>query len=190
MPVPGPPSLGRGVVITDGSRVPGPWVATPTTPAAPVVRIDDSALADPARTVVELHRCWTERRAVVVELAVDPARFRTPWSHAAEPWTVDPEFEPWDDRLQFLVWANNYDARAGEPVWWWARKATRLGAVESPAGPADVLLEAGTPAWIDGGPRAPSPSRAPRWCTASRWSWAGSRQCLRSRARPAPEATS
>ena len=66
---------------------------------------------------------------MVVELAVDPARFRAPWSHAAEPWTVDPGFEPWGDRLRFLVWANTYDARAGEPVWWWARKAARLGDV-------------------------------------------------------------
>ena len=110
MPVPGPPSLGRGVVIPDGGRVPEPWVA------APVVRVDEAALADPAPTVAVLHGCWAERRAVVVELAVDPARFRTPWAHAAEPWTVSPDFEPWDDRLQFLVWANTYDARAGEPV--------------------------------------------------------------------------
>ena len=149
MPVPGPSSLGRGVVIAEGARVPDPWEATP------VVRVDDTVLADPADTVAGLHRCWAERRPVVIELVVDPARFRTPWSHAAEPWTVDPGFEPWDDRLQFLVWANTYDARAGEPVWWWARKAARLGAVESPAGPADVLLAGDTPAWVDGGPRGP-----------------------------------
>ena len=149
MPVPGPSSLGRGVVVADAAEVPEPWAA------APVVRVDDAALADPAAAVAMLHGCWIERRAVVVELAVDPARFRTPWSHAAEPWTVDPGFEPWDDRLQFLVWANTYDARAGEPVWWWARKAARLGVVETPAGPADVSLADGTPAWVDGGPRGP-----------------------------------
>ena len=41
-------------------------------------------------------------------------------------------FEPWADRLHFLVWANSYDAQAaGEPVWWWARKAVRLGATEA-----------------------------------------------------------
>ena len=33
------------------------------------------------------------------------------------------------DRLHHLVWANNYDARPGEPVWWWGEKAARLGAV-------------------------------------------------------------
>src|SRR5207244_9364432 len=141
--------LGRGVVIAEGAAVPEPWAA------APVVRVDDAALAEPAATVATLHRGWTDRQAVVVELAVDPARFRAPWSHAAEPWMLDPGFEPWDDRLQFLVWANTYDARAGEPVWWSARKAARLGAVETPAGPADVLLADGTPAWIDGGPRGP-----------------------------------
>jgi len=145
----GPASLCRGVVIAGGADVPEPWAA------APVVRIDDAVLADPEAAVAVLHRCWSEREAVVVQLAVDPARFRAPWSHAAEPWTVDPGFEPWGDRLRLLVWANTYDARAGEPVWWWARKAARLGAVESPAGPADVLLADDTPAWVDGGPRGP-----------------------------------
>ncbi|MGQ0831550.1 MAG: ATP-dependent helicase, partial [Microthrixaceae bacterium] len=62
--------------------------------------------------------------------------------------------ELWLDRLHFLVWANSYDARApGAPIWWWARKASRLGATEG--GAADVVLADGTPAWIDGGPRAP-----------------------------------
>ena len=40
---------------------------------------------------------------------------------------VDACFEPWLDRLHFLVWANTYHARGGiEPVWWWARKAARI----------------------------------------------------------------
>src|SRR5690606_20453088 len=56
--------------------------------------------------------------------------------------------------LHFLVWANSYDAtRGGELIWWWARKAARLGASE--AGPADIVLADGSPAWVDGGPRAP-----------------------------------
>src|SRR5207237_10668762 len=97
MPVPGPSSLGRGVVIAEGAEVPEPWAA------APVVRIDDAVLADPATAVAVLHRCWSEREAVVVQLAVDPARFRAPWSHAAEPWTVDPGLEPSRDRLRVRV---------------------------------------------------------------------------------------
>jgi DNA helicase II / ATP-dependent DNA helicase PcrA len=114
-------------------------------------------LADPAATVRSLHGAWVNRQPIVVVLAVDPARFRTPVSQPIEPWRLDAGFELWLDRLQFLTWANTYDARAGgkrtEPVWWWARKAERLGAGASPDGRADVVLPGGRNAWIDGGPR-------------------------------------
>ncbi len=77
----------------------------------------------------------------MVELRVSPGDLRRPVDHAVEPWRVDPGFEPWLDRLHFLVWANNYDARGGEPVWWWGRKAAEVGATV--AGPADVTLPDG-----------------------------------------------
>ncbi len=116
--------------------------------------LDDDALAAPASAVDALHRAWSSRTPIVIELAVDPARFRASPSFDEVPWRLGPGFEAWDDRLHFLVWANSYDARSdGAPVWWWARKAARLGATA--AGPGDVTLPDGTPAWIDGGPRAP-----------------------------------
>jgi DNA helicase-2/ATP-dependent DNA helicase PcrA len=149
VPVPGPAALGRGVVITAGGAIPAPWMA------APVVTVDDAALRSPAEVVARLHAAWSVREPVVVELAVDPARFRAPQSITLEPWRLAPDAEPWFDRLHFLVWANTYDARAGSPVWWWARKAIRAGATETPEGPADVTLADGTPAWVDGGPRRP-----------------------------------
>jgi DNA helicase-2/ATP-dependent DNA helicase PcrA len=131
-------------------EIPASWAG------APVVVIDDAALAQPGACVDELHQAWAGRRPVVVALAVDPARFREPESWAVEPWTVGPTFEAWLDRLHFLVWANNYDARAGDPVWWWGRKAERLGARPLPPDvPGDVLLPDGRAAWIDGGPRGP-----------------------------------
>jgi DNA helicase-2/ATP-dependent DNA helicase PcrA len=127
--------------------------------AAPVVTVDEAALADPAAAVISLHGAWANRQPVVVALAVDPARFRNPVSRAIEPWRLDAGFELWLDRLQFLVWANTYDARArdgrAEPVWWWARKAERLGAQATLDGRADVVLPDGRSAWIDGGPRRP-----------------------------------
>ena len=147
MPVPGPASLGRGVVILDGASVPAPWTALP------LIRIDDDVLRDPAVTVGVLHDAWTSRRPAVVALAIDPVRFREPEAFPVEPWTLSPRFEAWLDRLHFLVWANTYDARSGEPKWWWASKAARLGA--RIGGPADVTLPDGRPAWIDGGPRGP-----------------------------------
>lgn len=115
--------------------------------------VDDAALDDPAETVTALHRAWAQREPVVVRLRVDAARFRDPVAHDPDPITAGPSFEPWLDRLHHLVWANTYDGRAGDPVWWWGRKAVRLGASEG--GPADVLLSDGTPAWVDGGPAAP-----------------------------------
>jgi DNA helicase II / ATP-dependent DNA helicase PcrA len=154
VPVIPPAVLGRGIVVNAGDRVPEPWAA------AQEVLVDDQAVADPAGVVAALHEAWAGRRAVVVRLGVDPARFREAQDiEVAEPWRLDPGFELWHDRLHFLVWANTYDARDGEPVWWWARKAQRLGATPTVAGAtvdgfaADVVLPDGTPAWIDGGPR-------------------------------------
>ena len=101
MVVPGPAALGRGVVINAGDPIPAPWVA------APVVVIDDAVLRDPADAVGRLHRAWSDREPVVVELAVDPARFRTPETFTDPIWTLDAAFEPWYDRLHFLVWNNS-----------------------------------------------------------------------------------
>ncbi|MGH9234615.1 MAG: ATP-dependent helicase, partial [Acidimicrobiales bacterium] len=158
----GPPALGRGVIVNVGDPVPAPWAD------APVVTIDPDVLAvrhdAPSPAVAELHRAWADRRPVVVALAVDPAEFRAPRSYGAdevgEPWLLDPGFELWHDRLHFLVWANTYDARGGiDPVWWWGRKAVKLGAspVEAAgdggAGEGDVVLPGGARAWVDGGPR-------------------------------------
>ncbi len=140
------------MVINAGQAVPAGWEG------ARVVRVDEAALAGPGEVVAALHLAWVFRVPAVVELAVDPAAFREPRSFAEVPWRVGPDFEPWSDRLHFLVWANTYDARAdpADPVWWWARKATRLRGI-SPLGAdgaGDVRLADGTAAWVDGGPRA------------------------------------
>jgi DNA helicase-2/ATP-dependent DNA helicase PcrA len=149
MTIPGPAALGRSVIVGPGAEVPGAWAS-----AAEVV-IDDAALGSPAAAVAGLHRAWSDRTPIVVRLLVDPGRFRVPPSHLAEPWTLTPDFELWNDRLQFLVWANAYDARqaGAAPVWWWARKAVRLGASPTGVGPGDVVLHDGRAAWVDGGPR-------------------------------------
>ncbi len=151
MSVPGPRPLGRGVVTTVGDEVPAPWRD------APLVTIDDATLADPGPTVTRLHDAWLRRQPVAIALAVDAARFREPEEILEEPWRLTPDTEPWFDRLHFLVWANTYDARGGEPRWWWAVKAARLedGAAATAAGPGDIRRADGSPAWIDGGPRQP-----------------------------------
>ena len=132
--------------VDDG--VPAAWSG------APVVDVDEAVLAEPAAAVGALHAAWADRRPVVVRLAVAADRFRAPESVVGDVWRLSPRLELWADRLHFLVWANTYDARGAiEPVWWWARKAVRLGATE--AGDADVVLPDGRAAWVDGGPRRP-----------------------------------
>ena len=146
--MPGPPALGRSVIVSAGDAAPPEWVD------APRAVVDEAVLADPASVVGRLHHAWAARAPLVIELAVDPSRFRDPESTQEEPWRLGAGYETWADRLHHLVWVNSYDATGpGAPVWWWARKAARLGATEG--GEADVVLPDGRTAWIDGGPRAP-----------------------------------
>jgi len=148
MPAPGPAALGRAVIVGSGSSAPEAWAS------AGRVVVDEAALAAPAAAVAALHQAWSTRTPIVIELAIDPAVFRAPESFIAPPWHLTAAFEPWADRFHFLVWANSYDARSdGEPIWWWGRKAARLGATQG--GDADVVLADGRLAWIDGGPRSP-----------------------------------
>src|SRR3984957_6118143 len=68
---PGPPALGRGVVVAERA-VPDPWET------AEVVVVGEDELADPGPTVVRLHHAWAARRPGAVVLHVDAARFRQP----------------------------------------------------------------------------------------------------------------
>jgi DNA helicase II / ATP-dependent DNA helicase PcrA len=151
MTSPYPSALGRGVIIALGSTVPPGFESTVH------VSVDDDVVRSPGKVVDQLHRAWVARVPVVVELGIDPAVFRDPRSFNVEPWEAGEQFEPLLDRLHFLVWANNVDARAGEGIWWWSRKAAKLGATPCTDGAGDVLLPDGRPVWIDGGPRGPLP---------------------------------
>ena len=151
MSVPGPPALGRGVVVSHGDPIPAAWLG------ADVVQVGADDLDDPDPVVTALHGAWADRRPVAIVLGVDAERFRAPISVTEEPWRLGARFELGVDRLHFLVWANTYDARGGkDPIWWWARKAARVGATEVPGeGPGDIVLPDGTAVWVDGGPRGP-----------------------------------
>ncbi|MGI9556596.1 MAG: UvrD-helicase domain-containing protein, partial [Solirubrobacterales bacterium] len=142
-----PPAFGRGVIVGAESEVPERWAG------APRVRLDEAALGAPEPLIASLHAAWVNREPLVVEMLVDPERFREPERNVAPVYELDPALVLASDRLHFLVWCNNYDARSGEPVWWWSRKAEAAGATARPAGGADVLLPDGTSAWVDGGPR-------------------------------------
>ena len=134
-----PAALGRGLVVLPGAEVPAGWEEVPR------VWVDDERAAGP------LHEAWSQRRPVVVELGIDAGELKAPETTSRPPYELGPGFDFVRERLHFLVWANTYDARAGEPVWWHGVRASRLGA--EVGGPADVVLPDGTPAWCDGGPR-------------------------------------
>jgi DNA helicase II / ATP-dependent DNA helicase PcrA len=148
---PGPEELGRGLVVLPGAAVPAPFAE------APRVTIDEAVLGSPpvvAAMAAVLHEAWDERRRIVIELGVPLEALRAPEVERRPPYELDPGFTFERERLQFLVWANTYDARKqGEPIWWHGVRASRIGATLG--GPADVLLPDGTPAWCDGGPRRP-----------------------------------
>ena len=151
MAFPGPPELGRGVVVGPGQEAPAAWAASRR------IVVDDAALGSPAPVVGALHSAWARREGVVVELACDPTRLRVPETCTAPVWSLTPSFELWRERLQFLVWANTYDARGGEPVWWHGRRGERLLAGQGvrAGGPADVFGPEGTALFVDGGPFPP-----------------------------------
>ncbi len=150
-PVTFPVALGRGVIINAGAEPPEGWLG------APRVVIDDAAVVAPGHVVAQLHAAWVARQPVVLELIADAASFREPRSYRLDPWEAGARFEPIHDRLHFLVWANNVDARGADPIWWWGRKAERLGAAPCADGSGDAVLPDGRPVWIDGGPRGPLP---------------------------------
>lgn len=134
--------------MSEGSRSP--------LQAARRVLVDRSVLDSPhalEETVERLHGSWVERRPVTVELGVEASELQRPVVEERAPWMLGPGFTPLLERLHFLVWANNWDVRSGEPIWWWSRKAERLGA--RIGGRADVVTPQGVHAWADGGPRSP-----------------------------------
>jgi DNA helicase-2/ATP-dependent DNA helicase PcrA len=149
MPFPGPPELGRGLVL-DGDDIPAQFAG------APINSVDDALLSDERRlaeTVDHLHRLWEGRTPHVVMLTADNNLLRQPMTIESSPWQVGAGFTFLIERLHFLVWANTWDGRHGEPVWWWAKKAERLGA--TPSTSADIRLPDGRDVWIDAGPRGP-----------------------------------
>ncbi|HEY0399114.1 MAG TPA: hypothetical protein VGF00_12040, partial [Acidimicrobiia bacterium] len=85
----GPEELGRGLVVIPGTAVPAPFEG------APRLVIDEAVLGSPqvtAATAAVLHEAWSERRPVVVELAVSVDALRAPEVEGRPPYELDPGF--------------------------------------------------------------------------------------------------
>jgi DNA helicase II / ATP-dependent DNA helicase PcrA len=148
---PGPDVLGRGVVVAPGAATPGGFEG------APRVILDDEVLAHPDHVAELLHRRWLRRERVVLELVAANAAVREPEVCRLAPHQVPDGFAFHRERLHFLLWANTYDLRGGEPVWWHGELARRRTAATG-SELADLTLPDGRPAWVDGGPRGPLPA--------------------------------
>ena len=115
--------LGRGVIVGPAAPAPEHWAG------ADRVVIDDAVLRDPAAALDALHRHWSQRIPVVVELQCSADELRAPETEPTRPpYALSPRFEFARERLYFLARANNYDDRVGRMVWGPTVEAQRLGA--------------------------------------------------------------
>ncbi len=139
-------------MVRSGTGVPDPWRTAET------VTLDTRTLSDPKRTeavIDRLHRAWVARVPHVVAWDIADDALQDEETTRSDPWRLGADFLFPLERLRFLCFTNNYDARNGEPRWWWVAKGRHIGLV--PGGSGDALLPDGVAVWVDGGPRQPLP---------------------------------
>ena len=139
------------MVIGSDQAPPRAWEDAPTHVVDSELLNDQNRLAE--ETAV-LQRSYSHRVPQVIVLVVDPGELNTPESTDLPPYELGADFTFLRDRLAKFIWHNSYDARSGELIWWWGRKAAARFDV-TVGGPADVVDGDGTAIWIDGGPRQP-----------------------------------
>jgi DNA helicase-2/ATP-dependent DNA helicase PcrA len=139
------------VVVAAGANPPPAWSDAERFVIDVDLLGDPDALLDVVNTVQVR---YMKRIPGVYELTVRPDALRVAEHTDAAPYELGATFSFLRERLTKLIWHNSYDARSDQLMWWWAQKAAvRFNATAG--GPADVLLESGEPAWVDGGPRQP-----------------------------------
>ena len=128
-----------------------------------MVELTPEVLANEVATnklIDELHLMWVTRKPVVIRWGIIEADLSRAEEHVGPVFELTPAFLLPHERLRFLCFTNNYDAREGRLKWWWTVKASRLGITEpidtdTDAGIPDGRLPDGSPVWIDGGPTGP-----------------------------------
>src|SRR4051794_9848922 len=109
--LPGPAALGRGVIVAAGAPAPLAWAD------AERIVVDDAVLENPHDSLAQLHQLWATRTPVVVDLRVARDDLSAPERIDRPAYELQPGFDFARERCYFLVRANNYDARDGEPRW-------------------------------------------------------------------------
>lgn len=143
-----PAALGRGIVIAAGAHPPEPWTQAPRSTISPEI-LDDRPQR---RELIEtLHRYWVARTPHVIEWALEDTALGKHETDGRSVYELPIGWLPPLERLRFLCFTNNYDARSGDPIWWWTTKSQRLIDC-SPSDHADIVID-GVDTWIDGGPR-------------------------------------
>ncbi|MFK8026028.1 MAG: ATP-dependent helicase [Ilumatobacter sp.] len=148
----GPDVLARHAIVASGADVPSPW-----TGAGRVV-VDLDGARRPGDIIAALRAAAVSRRRVVVEIVeeLDDRLHagRTPaLMTSAAPFEVGADFAFAGDELHHLLWSNGIDLRGDAPTWDALDRAVAAGLRPTPVGdPGDVLLDDGTPVWIDAGP--------------------------------------
>ncbi len=82
MTFPGPDALGRGLVVGPGADVPPGWEGVDR------VVVDEATTGEPETAMRALHRAWSERRRVVVELGIESDLLRQPETERRPPYDV------------------------------------------------------------------------------------------------------
>ena len=181
MALPGPPELGRSVVVSPDMNPPEAWARCPR------ISVRPETLDDPSAATARLHQAWFAREPVVVELGVSSQELQDRETCLLAVHDLDPHFEFSRERLHFLVWANSYDARNGDPIWWHGRKAARRFADQGVTETVPPTLS-----WLTGPPSTSTADLSPplRSRVGSESCTAGTPRPVRSRrsaiARPKP----
>lgn len=149
---PGPDALGRHAIVHPGQSVPAPWET------ALRIRIDETVARTPAPTSDRLRAASAAGERLVLEVVPDVSRqvesapdLRT----EVMPEALGPHFGFDGDELHHLLWSNSIDLRQGDARWRLVDLAVAAGAravVPGDDAVGDVVLDDGTPVWLDGGP--------------------------------------
>ena len=144
----GPEVLGRSVLVNPDQPTPTPWANCRRIPVG-AVRAAIEANDPRHESLIDLHRAWTRREPLVIE--VDALPRRTPVSAGDAFWQLHPGTEPDGDRAMFFLTANSIDLRVEQTPWAPFDDAIHLGATRGTDG-CDIITPNGVPGVLDGGP--------------------------------------